>query len=147
MLYFFIFVLYEIVLACVVFVLYAGCKKKQKDKTVLYFSAHGTRSGILCYIFCAWNALWYYCVIYFPRVECALELLCYIFCAWNALWYYCAIYFPRVERALALLCYIFRVWNALWRYCVIFLPVEHALVFCVKLILCCNILTLLLFHF
>ena len=106
MLYFFIFVLYEIVLACVVFVLYAGCKKKQKDKTVLYFSAHGTRSGILCYIFCAWNALWYYCVIYFPRVECALELLCYIFCAWNALWYYCAIFS--------------RVWNVLWRYCVIY---------------------------
>ena len=70
----------------------------------------------------------------FPHVERALVLLCYIFCAWNALWRYCAIfsahgtrsgvimlyfsacgthygvielYFLRVERALALLCYIF----------------------------------------
>ena len=86
-------------------------------------------------------------VLYFPRVECALELFRYILRVWNALWHYCVIfpargmrsgiimlYFPHVEHALALLCYIFlrvehdlallcyifRVWNALWRYCVKF---------------------------
>ena len=66
-------------------------KKKQKKNDELYFSAHGTRSDILCYIF--------------PRVEHALILFCCI---------------SRVVRALALLCYILRVWNTLWRYCVIF---------------------------
>ena len=121
--------------------------KKQKKNDVLYFSARGTRSGILCYIFprveCALILLCYI----FPRVERALALFCYIFCAWNALWRYCVIfsacgmrygvivlyfstcgtrsgvivlYFPHVERALGLLYYIFRAWNALWRYCVIF---------------------------
>ena len=77
---YFIFVLYEIVIACVVFVFYAGClKKTQKNKKLcvvffhawnalwcflLYFSTHETRLGILYCIFHAWNALWRCCVIF-----------------------------------------------------------------------------------
>ena len=132
-------------------------------------SARGMRFGIIVFYFHAWNALWSYCVMfykfwtrsvvivlyfsvcgtrsgvivwYFPRLECALALLYYIF--------------PHVERALALLCFILRLWSALWPYFFIFYTrgicsdivalyfthVERALVFCVKLILCCNILTL-----
>ena len=102
---------------------------------------------LFCYIFCAWNALWRYCVIFF--------------CMRNALWYYCVIlsacrtrsviivlylplcgtrsgvivlYFLRVECALALLCYISP-------------HEERALVFCVKFISRCNILTLIFSHF
>ena len=92
----FIFVLYEIVLAYVVFALYAGCLnlKKQKKK-------------IMCCIFPRVERALIFCVIFFPRVERALVLLCCIFRAWNALWRYCVIFF--------------RLWNALfWRYCVIF---------------------------
>ena len=115
-------------------------KTEKKKNDVLYFSACGTRSGVLCYIFprmeralallccifCVWNALWHCCVI--------------LSCVWNALWNYCVIfsahgtrsgvivlyfsafgtrsevivsYFPRVEQALALLCYILHAWNAL----------------------------------
>ena len=48
----FILVLYEIFPECVVFVLYDGCEKnRRKKKVVLYFSARGARSGILCYNF------------------------------------------------------------------------------------------------
>ena len=92
----FIFVLYEIFLACVVSVLYAGCKKNKTEKQnffVLYFSARGTRSIILC-----------------------------------ALWYYCVAFSARGTRSGVIVLY--------------FLRVQHALVFCVKFILCCNILTL-----
>ena len=100
--------------------LYAGCVKKRiEKKDVFYFSARGTRSVIMCYIFLC--------------VERALVLFCCISRKWNALWHYCAIfyargthsgvivlYFPRVECALALLCYIFHAWNTLLHYCVIF---------------------------
>ena len=104
MLYFFIFVLYKTVLACVVFVLYADCKTND----LLYFPVRGTRSSILGYIFLARGTRSLIIVLYFPHVKRALVLLCCI---------------PlRVERALDLLCYIFRAWNALWRYCVIFIP-------------------------
>ena len=155
---------------------------------VLYFSAWGTRSGIIAlYCLRVERALLLLCYI-FPCVERALALLCYIFCAWNALWRYYVIFpawgtrsgiialyclrverallllcyiFPCVERALALFCYVFCVWNALWRYSVIFAAcgtrsgvvvlyfpcVERALVFCVKFISCCNIVTLILFNF
>ena len=95
---------------------------------------------LLCCILRAWEALYYYCVIfsacgtrsgvivlYFPRVERTLELLCYIFL--------------HVERALALLCYIFHAWNALWyfvsdTFCVeIYLPCDLS-VFISKLSSC-----------
>ena len=153
-----IFVLYEIFLACVVFMLYAGCEKtkREKQKMMCFIFPHVERALVLlCCILRAWDVLWRYCVI-FLRVEHALALLYYIF--------------PHVERALALFCCIFRSWNALWRYsvvfsrvwinlchyCVIFFAcgtrsgvivlyfprVEHDLVFCVKFISCCNILTL-----
>ena len=45
--------------------------KKTEKNDVLYFSAHGTRSGII--------------VWYFPRVEHDLALLYYILRTWNAL--------------------------------------------------------------
>ena len=98
-------------------VLYSCCmlvaKKNSKTKNdVLYFSAKGTRSGILCYIFsacgiCSGIIVVFYArgtrsgviVLYFPRVEHALALFFYIFL--------------RVGHALTLLCYIFRTWNAL----------------------------------
>ena len=117
-------------------------KNRNTKNDVLYFSPRGTHSGILCYIFSARGTRSGVIVLYFPRVERAMALLCYTF--------------PHMERALALFCYIFREWNALWSYCVIFSTcgtgsdvivlyftrVELALVFCVKLILCCNIPTL-----
>ena len=123
----------------------------------------------MCCIFPRVERALIFCVIYFLQVEYALVLLCYIFCVWNALWLYYAIFprvewsmalscytFPCVECALELLCYTFRMRNALWRYCVIFsacgicsgvivlknLRVEHPLLFCVKFVPCCNILTL-----
>ena len=99
---------------------------------MLYFSACGTRSGVI--------------VLYFPRMERALALLCYIFRMWNTLWLYCVVFsacgtrssvivlyfpcvecalalfryiFPRVERTLALFSYISRAWNALWYFLLI----------------------------
>ena len=144
---FFIFVLYEIFLACVVFVLYAGCKKNREKNDVLYFSARGTRSGILCCIFRTWNALWYYCVIFSARGTHSGVIVLYFsacrtrssaivleFPAGGTLFSIIVLYFPCVElalvllcsnfqcveRALALLCYILRMWNVIWRYCVIF---------------------------
>ena len=140
--------------------------------------------ALLCYVFCAWNAIWNYFVIFYacggpvhgkcsgvivlyflrvevPRVEFALLLLCYIFCTWNALCCSCVLfsasggrahrvrsgiillYFPRVERALALLCFIFSLFRMCSGIIVLYLPrVERAIIFCVELILCCNILTL-----
>ena len=102
----FIFVFF-IVLASVVFVLYAGCFKKKNRKTKMtcfiflrvertlvcfvIFSACGTRSGII--------------VLYFPRVERALALLCHIFRACNAFWGYCVIFSACVTRS-GILCYI-----------------------------------------
>ena len=99
------------------------------------------------YIFHAWNALWYYCVVisargtrydiivlYFSHVERALALLSNLFpaCVTRSgviMLYISAcgtqsgvivFYFLRMERPLTLLCSIFCVWNALWHYCVIF---------------------------
>ena len=148
MLYFFIFVLYEIFFACVVFVLYAGCKKKQKNKNdMFYFSARGTRSGILCYIFPRVERALEFCVIfsvhgersgiivlyfsacgtcsgfivlYFPHVERALASFCCIFSACGTRSGVIVLYFLRVERALALFCYIFpHVERALALFCYI----------------------------
>ena len=72
----FIFVLYEIVLACVVFVLYAIFKKKNRKTKddLLYFSAHGMRSGILCYISPARGTCSGIILLYFLRVERTLPL-------------------------------------------------------------------------
>ena len=67
----FIFLLHEIFLACVVFVLYAGCIKNKKQKT-----------KIMCCIILRVDVLWYF-VLYFFR-------------AWNVLWYYCVV-FPARE--------------------------------------------------
>ena len=106
------------------------------------FSACGTRSGVIVLYFpCMERALVLLSYI-FPSVEHVLELLLYIFSALGTRSGVIVLYFSHVERALALLCYIFRAWNALWRYCVIFPRMERALVFCVKFILCSNILTL-----
>ena len=88
-----IFVLYENVLAYVLFVLYDGCKKNTEKK-------------ITCCSFPCLERALVFCVIYFPRVERPLKLLCCIFRVWNALWHYCVI--------------LSYVWNALWHYCVIF---------------------------
>ena len=74
-------------------------KNRKTKNDVLYFSACGMRSGILCYIFSARVIRSSIIVSYFMRVERALELLCYVFCAWNALWRYCVVFF--------------RVWNVL----------------------------------
>ena len=105
----FIFVLYEIVLACVVFVLYAGCKKNKKtEKQKMMYCIFPRVEGdlvLLCCIFSTWNALWYF-VLYFSR-------------AWNALWYYCVVFFARGTRSGVIVLY-FCAWNVLWRYCVIF---------------------------
>ena len=109
---------------------------------MLYFSAHGTRSGMLCYIISVCGTRSGNILLCFLCVERALALLCYIFCMWNKFWCYCVIFFcvwnmlwqycviffacgtrsgvPCAEQALAIFCYILRVWNALWRYCVIF---------------------------
>ena len=110
---------------------------------MLYFSAHGTRAGVIVFYFTACGRRSSIIASYFLRVECALALLCYILRAWNALWCYCVIfsargmrsgiivlYFTRVEHALELLCYILRAWNALWyfvlySFCiVIYLPCD-----------------------
>ena len=83
----------------------------------------------------------------FPRVERNLVFFVIFFRAWNALWYYCVVfsargtrsgvivlhfsacgthsrvivlYFPRVERTLVFCVIVFWVCNAFWRYCVIF---------------------------
>ena len=113
--------LYEIVIACVVFVMYVCCKKTQKSMcciAVLYFSASGifvlyfyvcgiscyifTHSGILCCIFRVWNFVSYFyaCVTRSGIVE-----FCVIFFSmWNAIWY-CEIscyIFLRVKGALVL---------------------------------------------
>ena len=114
----FIFVVHEIVRVCVVFLLYAGCKKTKNRKTkndVLYFSAHGTRTGIIVLYFSARGTRSSIIVFYFSHMEENMVLLCYIFRVWNALWCYCVI-FLRVERDLALLCYILRAWNAVWYF-------------------------------
>ena len=97
---------------------------------MLYFSARGTCSDILCYIFSARGIRTIIIVLYFLRVERALVLLCYIRKLYVVIMLYfsvCGIpsgiivlYFPHVDSALALLCYIFCLWNALWRYCVNF---------------------------
>ena len=141
-LFVFFFVLYEIFLACVVFVLYARFKYILKTGkkmmcciAVLYFFLWN-----FCLIyFRVWNALWYckfLCHI-FPRVECAM-----VFCK-------LVLYFPRIERALVLwdfmlyfyACWMrsgivkfwvifFCMWNALWYcgiLCHIFPRVERAL--------------------
>ena len=81
------------------------------------FSAHGTRSGVIVFYFSACGTRSGVILLYFLRVERTLALLCYLFCMWNALWFYCVIfsthgtrsgvislYFPHVEHALALLC-------------------------------------------
>ena len=85
----FIFVLYGIILACVVYVFYAGCKKCKKNRKtkndVMYFSARGTRSDILCYIVSARGTCSSIIVLYYLHMKCALTLLYYIFRAWNAL--------------------------------------------------------------
>ena len=104
-----IFVLHEILLACVLFMLYACCKKIKIKKIVLYLSACGTFSGIVEFggiFFRVWNALWYCgisCYI-FPRVERVLVL-------WDLVLYFsaCGTCFGIVGFSVI----FFRVWNAL----------------------------------
>ena len=119
----FIFMLYEIFVACVVLVLYACCKKNKNRKTKMRccIFPRVERVLIFCVIFFrARNALWQYCVVlsahgtrsdvivlYFPRVERTLSLLCYIFFAFETYSGVIVLYFPYVKRNLSLLCYIF----------------------------------------
>ena len=78
--------------------------------------------ALMCYIFCLWNVLWRFCVIfsvcgtrsgvivcYFPhvkgaRVERDLMSLFLHFFACGTRSSVIVLHFPRVERALALLC-------------------------------------------
>ena len=101
-------------------------KTIEKKLCVIFFRFRGMRSGILyynfphvehslvllCSIFCEWNALWRYCVIFFHACS-ALWRYCVIFSACGTRSSVIVLYFLRVERALVLLCYIFCVWNAL----------------------------------
>ena len=112
-------------------------KKKQKKHYVLYFSACGTRSGILCCIFPRVERALVFFVIYFPTflfISCCIILTLISFIFFHsaflkisliyALWY-CEILcyiFPCLERALVL-CYIFpHVENALvlWNFLLYF---------------------------
>ena len=102
---YFIFVLYENVFSCVVFVLYDDCKNKNKE-----------RKQMMCCIFPRVERALVFSVIFFPFVESSLVLLCCIFSAGNTPWRYCVIFSacgmrsdvimlfsPHVERDLALL--------------------------------------------
>ena len=71
--------LYEIVLSCVVFVLYAGCLKKYLKMMCCIFPRVERALVLLCYIL--------------SQVERALVSLCYIFRVRNALWYFVLNYF------------------------------------------------------
>ena len=52
---------------------------------VIYFSARGTRSGIIVLYFRVWNARWNYCVIFSARATRSVVIV---------------LYFPRVQRDL-----------------------------------------------
>ena len=139
----YILVLYEIVLACVVFVLYACLKKTKKQKRIK-----------LCVVltWCIFQRvkISYY---YFPGVEFCVIFLCALifrvifshvwnlllfFSVWNSLWWYI---FLHVERALVFRVVFFRLWSFVLYIsacgicsgipCYIFLCVERALIFCV----------------
>ena len=115
--------------------------KKAEKNDVLYFCAHRTVSGILCYILSARGTRSSNIVLYFPRVEHALALLCYIFCAWNKLWRYCVVFSACVTRSVIIVLYFSMCGTRSGVIVLYFLHVEHALVFCVKFITFCNIPT------
>ena len=133
------------------------------------------RALVFCVIFfCAWNALWHYCVVfsahgtrssvivsYFPRVEVpnverALALLCYIIRvwrarAWNTLWSYCVISSARGgpacgTRSDVIVLYFTRVKHALALLCYIFLRVKHALALLCYFFCACNTLWYFVFN-
>ena len=60
---------------CLCSMLVVNNKNRKTKNDVLYFSACGTCSGILCYIFPALGTCSGIIVLYFPNVERALELL------------------------------------------------------------------------
>ena len=84
-----------------------------KKNDVLYFSACGTHTGILCCIFQRVERALVFCVIYFPHVERALEFCAIYFRLWNALWNFLLYIFACVTRS-SILGYIFWVCNGLF---------------------------------
>ena len=158
-------ILCDIFSVCVVFVLYACCKKINNRKTkndVLYFSVCGTRSDILCYVYRIRNALWYF-VIYIFRMMNALYLFVLYFSACGTrsgiLWLYfymCVTgsgilghIFLGVERALVFLLDFYSCSTLSCILCFIIPRVERTLVFCgiyfpdFLIIFCCIIFTLI----
>ena len=66
---------------------------------------------VFCVIFfCMCNVLWRYCVVFSARGTHS-ELLCYIFRAWNTLWNYCVIFSARRTRSGVIVLY-FRAFHA-----------------------------------
>ena len=126
---------------------------------MLYFSACGTRSGILCYIFLRVECAFIFCVLFSDcgtlsgilgcnilRMEFTLGICVKLFCMSNVLWYFvlhfffCGIFwyceitcyiFPRVEFAL-IYCVLFSAYgihSGIFWY--IFLHVGRTLVYLV----------------
>ena len=124
---------------------------------VLYFSACGTRSGVLCYIFLRVERALVFCVIFSLMWNALWCFVLYIFRVWNALWYfvlyilrlwnphwYLVLYFSACGTKIGVFCYIFSACGTCSVIlCYIFLRVERALVFSVVFFCMQNVLLLL----